>query len=94
MCGGRGNCLKYPKKGWNRKEGRGNKDFKKGASWVKGGCLKKGRAGTPLRTMVSSKAIFSYGTSISVMYGFWQFPHKQFLYSPNSARSDCTEGSG
>ena len=25
-----GNCLKYLKRGWNRKEGRENKDFKKG----------------------------------------------------------------
>ena len=25
-----GNCLKYLKMGWKRKEGRGNKDFKKG----------------------------------------------------------------
>ena len=24
-----GNCLKYLKRGWNRKEGKGNKDFKK-----------------------------------------------------------------
>ena len=32
-----GNCLKYLKRGWNKKEGRGNKDFKKeGAGWVKG----------------------------------------------------------
>ena len=33
---GRGNCLKYLKRVWNRKEGRGNKHFKKGASCVKG----------------------------------------------------------
>ena len=26
---GGGNCLKYLKRGWNRKEGRGNKNFKK-----------------------------------------------------------------
>ena len=25
-----GNYLKYLKRGWNKKEGRGNKDFKKG----------------------------------------------------------------
>ena len=25
-----GNCLKYLKRGWNRKKGKGNKDFKKG----------------------------------------------------------------
>ena len=35
------------KRGWNRNEGRGNKDFKKGeqARW-RGGCLKKGGGGT------------------------------------------------
>ena len=33
---GLGNCLRYFKRGWNKKEGRGNKDFKKGASWAKG----------------------------------------------------------
>ena len=27
MCEGGGNCLKYLKRGWYRKEGRGNKDF-------------------------------------------------------------------
>ena len=41
-----GDCLKYLIRGWNRKEGRGNKDLKKGTSWVKGG-----GAGTPLRTV-------------------------------------------
>ena len=41
---GGGNCLKYLKKGWNRKEGRGNEDFKKGGGKAgsRGGCLKKG----------------------------------------------------
>ena len=34
---GGGNCLKYLKRGWNRKEGTENKDSKMGgASWVKG----------------------------------------------------------
>ena len=47
------NCLKYLKMGWNRKEGSGNKDFKKGAqAGSRGGCLKKGGTGTPLRTMI------------------------------------------
>ena len=32
----RRDCLKYLKRGWNRKEGKKNKDFKKGASWTKG----------------------------------------------------------
>ena len=27
---GGGNCLKYLKRGWNRKDGRGNKDLKEG----------------------------------------------------------------
>ena len=31
-----GNCLKYLKRGWNRKEGRENKDFKKGGKLGQG----------------------------------------------------------
>ena len=42
-CKGGGNCLKYLKRGWNRNEGRGNKDIKKGVqAGSRGGCLKKG----------------------------------------------------
>ena len=54
LCEGGGNCLKYLKRGWNRKEGRENKDFKKGGqAGSRGGCLRKGGdSGTPLRTMV------------------------------------------
>ena len=33
-----GNCLKYLKRGWKRKEGKGNKDFKKDGV----GALKRG----------------------------------------------------
>ena len=33
------NCVKYLRRGWNRKEGRGNKDFKKGGG---GGKLGRG----------------------------------------------------
>ena len=42
------------KRRWNRKEGRGNKDFKKGGGQAgsRVGCLKKGETGTPLRTMI------------------------------------------
>ena len=41
-------CLKYPKRGWNRKEGSGNKDFKKGAYLSQGVvALKRGGAVTP-----------------------------------------------
>ena len=40
---GRGNCLKYLKRWWNRKKGRGNKNFKKvGQAGSRGGCLKNG----------------------------------------------------
>ena len=39
--GGR-NCVKYLKRGWNRKEGRGNKKFLKGRqAGSRDGCLKK-----------------------------------------------------
>ena len=44
--GGR-NCLKYLKKGWNRTEGRGHKDFKNPQGQGVG-ALKRGGAGTPL----------------------------------------------
>ena len=49
----RGGCLKYLKRGWNRKEGRETKILKRAASWVKRlevGVL-KGGTGTPLETM-------------------------------------------
>ena len=40
---GGGNYLKYHKRGWNKKEGRGNKDFKKGGKLGQGlGALKRG----------------------------------------------------
>ena len=40
---GGGNFLKYLKRGWNRKEGSGNKDFQRkgGQAGSRGGCLKK-----------------------------------------------------
>ena len=44
----RGDYLKYLKRRWNRKGGRGNKDFRKrGQAGSRGGCLKKREAGTP-----------------------------------------------
>ena len=52
---GGGNCLKYLKRGWNRKKGRENKDFQKGGKLGQGvGALKRGRAENPLRTMFSN----------------------------------------
>ena len=39
-------CLKYLKRGWNTKEGRANKDFKKGGKLGQGvGALKSGGGG-------------------------------------------------
>ena len=48
------NCLKYLKREWNRKEGKGNKVFEKcEQSGSRGGCLKKWVwAGSPLKTML------------------------------------------
>ena len=40
---GGGNCQKYLKRRWNRKEGRGNKDFENGVKLGEGeGALKRG----------------------------------------------------
>ena len=51
-CEGGGNCLKYLKRGRNRKERKGNKDFKKGGNLdQRVGALKRGEAGIPFRTM-------------------------------------------
>ena len=48
MLEGGGNCLKYLKRGWNRTEGTGSKDFKKrGQAGSRGGCLKKGGTKPP-----------------------------------------------
>ena len=48
-----GNCLKYLKRGKDRKDGRRGKDFKqRGQAGTRGGCLKKGVAGTPLRSII------------------------------------------
>ena len=50
--GGGGDCMKYHKRGWKGKEGRGNKYFKKGGKLGQGvGALKRG-AETQLRTML------------------------------------------
>ena len=59
---GGGNCVKYFKSGWNRKEVRGNKDFEKwGKLGHKVGAL-KGGAGTPLRTMHNNHYTAYYPT--------------------------------
>ena len=52
LCEGEGNSLKYFKRGRNRKQGRGNTDFKKGKqAGSRGGCLKMWGAGTPIKIM-------------------------------------------
>ena len=45
-----GDCLKYLKKGWNRREGRGNKDFKMRGKLDQGmGALNKGKLELPYK---------------------------------------------
>ena len=59
-----GKLSKKLKREWNSKEGRGNKDFKKGGGGglgqarSRGGCLKKGGGLNPLRTMVKPPYFF------------------------------------
>ena len=54
------NVLKYLKRGWNRKDGSGNKNLKNGRGGggqvrLRGGCLKKKSGGwNPLRNYVIS----------------------------------------
>ena len=46
-----GETVKYLKRGWNSKEGKGNKNLKKrGQAGLRGGVLKRG-GGNPLQTM-------------------------------------------
>ena len=50
--GGR-NCLKYLKRGWKRKEQRGNKDLKRGGELGQGvGAIKKGGGGGVAGTLL------------------------------------------
>ena len=60
-----GNHLKYLKRGWNGKEGRGNKDFKKGwQAGSRGECLKNFGVGG-----VESYYIYLYiSISICIIY--------------------------
>ena len=69
---GGGNCLKYLKRRWNRKEGRRNKDFKKGGKvGQEVGALKREWAGTPLRTVVNSNGTGIFKNKLVV--------HDQFI---------------
>ena len=56
---GGGNCVKHLKRGWKRKEGRGNKGFKKGAqAGSRSGCLKKGGGWNPLTNYGQQDIVF------------------------------------
>ena len=69
------NYLKYLKRGWNRKEGKGNKDFKKGGKLGQGmGALERG-AGIPLQTMI----VFSTQMDYLVVQASWYFLIDVFL---------------
>ena len=66
LCKGGENCLKYLKRGWNRKNGRKNKGFKKGGqAGSRGGCFKKkvrgGGAGTPIMNYYDIYDIYGIG---------------------------------
>ena len=70
---GGGNCLKYLKRGWNRTEGRGNKDLKKGGKlgqWV--GALKRG--GWKPVTNYNDKSCDYNSFHASVLY-LYKFPY-------------------
>ena len=60
-----GELLKYFERGWNRKEERGNKDFKNGGHWIKGWLPQKGGAGTPLQPMYM---LYTYCISVYILY--------------------------
>ena len=69
------NCLKYLKRVWNRKQGRGNKDFKKGgASWVKGCVPEKGGGG--------SNPLLNYGFTLAT-HTFLELKNPTFLGRKN-----------
>ena len=49
---GGGDCLKYLQKGGTEKWGAETKILKRGQAESRKGCLRKGRAGTPLQAML------------------------------------------
>ena len=60
---GRENCLRYLKRGWDRKEGKRHKDFKNGAgggpAGSRSGCRKKKGGWNPLTNYVYLTAAFN-----------------------------------
>ena len=58
--GGGGDYIKYLKRGWNRKEGKGNKKIKKGGqAGSRGGCLNKEGLESPYKPWPSLNTIFN-----------------------------------
>ena len=56
LCEGVGSCVKYLKRGWNKKRGGETKILKRADKLGQGvGALKGGGTGNPLRTMVYKK---------------------------------------
>ena len=68
MCESRGNCLKYLKRRWNRKDMRGNRDFKKGRvqAGSRGVDLKRGGGRNPLKNYANFEQT-SYVVHVSYM---------------------------
>ena len=59
-----GNCLKYLKRGWNRKEGKGNKDLRKGGKLdQKMSALKRGRGWNPFTNYDILKCLMYFNKS-------------------------------
>ena len=90
MCEGGENCLKYLRRGWNRKEGKGNKDFEKGDKLGQGvGALKRGRGWNPLKNygLLVAKArtllekISLWEIMFSILHVFYQMRQTIWMYS-------------
>ena len=96
-----GNHLKYLKRGWNGKEGRGNKDFKKGwQAGSRGECLKYcGRGGgrIPLQTIIYIIYIYiSIYLSISIYLYLYLYLYLSVYYTVNNiaycaSRTSCAK---
>ena len=75
-CVRRENCVKYLKTGWNRKEGRKNKNFKEGGKLGQGvGALKRTGAGTPLTNYAGGTLYPSTNYVISILVYWYRRPN-------------------
>ena len=74
---GGGNCQKYLKRRWNRKEGRGNKDFENGVKLGEGvGALKRGGLEPPYELWRSIHGCYVLGLTVTIKSS--EFPN--FMY--------------